>query len=561
MELNIKAIMGTVAESILQLIGYIAARRGILDVKVRRQMNRVNQSLIPLPPYSRPPRYIRGVFTPALMFSKVAFSLTPQMLAQLWVIPVGYLVLSGLSASVAWGLGKCFGLSKTRRNLAIAGATFMNSNTLPIALMQTMAGSLSLKWKADDTQEKALDRSFQYLVLCAVLGAVLRWSVGITLFNSCDKPSGDAKTKRVSTINQSAETVETDVDKVESQRSNEPISQPKTIRLSRFHGDSQYLCPSTPLTPATLYDFPAPTHHSDFHKALIENDLPVPKPETIKKTSLRRCWGAVRQRMATLRTHLPISDKFIDAVAELLNPPLVRKLNEKNNIPRRKNNNKIIRISSIAAIIVACVSPLQAGLAKVKPLREFISTAAAKTLVTRHSTLRKKTGAFFYRPPKEGKSLTEEEKTDLRKEKRRESRRKMTDIILTLLARHIVTPLIMLPILAVICQHSHLEVFHDPVFILSATLIIGSPAAITLAQMTAKADLDFFDEMISKLLLWSYALVTQLIKFMFTFSGPLLRFSWCLGPCSFTIPLYNLYQSLVSCIPRPLFSTSPRVVV
>lgn len=479
MELDIKAIIGTVAQSILQisafcLIGYIAARRGILDVKVRRQMNRVNV----------------GVFTPALMFGKVAFSLTPQMLAQLWVIPVGYLVLSGLSASVAWGFGKCFGLSRTRRNLAIAGATFMNSNTLPIALMQTMSGSLSLKWKADDTPGKALDRSFQYLVLCAVLGAVLRWSVGITLFNSCDTPAGDAKTKRVSTMTQPAETVETKVDQAESQRSNEPISRPKTIVLSRFHGDSKYLSPSTPLTPVTLCDLEAPTpspsgYHSDFHKALIENDLPVQNRETSKKTSLRRCWSAVRQRIATLRTHLPISDKFIEAVGELLNPPL---------------------ISSLAAIIVACIPPLQSGLSKVKPLREFISTAGAVAIPLTLVLL----GAFFYRPPKEGKSTTEEEKTDLRKEKRRESRQKMMDIVLTLLARHIVTPLIMLPILAVICQHSSMDVFHDPVFILSATLIIGSPAAITLAQMTAKADLDFFDEMVSTLLLWSYALVTPI---------------------------------------------------
>jgi predicted permease len=70
------------------------------------------------------------------------------------VIPVGYLALSGVSAGIAWGLGKCFGLSKIRRNLAVAGATFMNSNTLPIALMQTMSSSLSLKWKADDTRAK-----------------------------------------------------------------------------------------------------------------------------------------------------------------------------------------------------------------------------------------------------------------------------------------------------------------------------------------------------------------------------------------------------------------------
>jgi predicted permease len=102
----------------------------------------------------------------------------------------------------------------------------------------------------------------------------------------------------------------------------------------------------------------------------------------------------------------------------------------------------------------------------------------------------------------------EDEKTQLIEDKRSHSRRTFTDITLTLLARHIITPLIMLPILAVICQRSHLEVFKDPVFILSATLIVGAPPAITLAQMTSKANMDFFDEMVSKLLLWSYALAT-----------------------------------------------------
>ncbi|PLW46388.1 hypothetical protein PCASD_05455 [Puccinia coronata f. sp. avenae] len=484
MDLNIAAVICTVAESILQiatfcLIGYIAARRGILDVKVRRQMSRVNVA----------------VFTPALMFSKVAFSLTPQMLAQLWVIPVGYLALSGVSAGIAWGLGKCFGLSKIRRNLAVAGATFMNSNTLPIALMQTMSSSLSLKWKADDTRAKALDRSFQYLVLCAVLGALLRWSVGITLLNSSDEPAGEAQAKQVSIKAKPASAAEGNVDEAGSHHPHEPISRPETLVVSPFHRDSKYLVPPTPLTAVSMYDLQAPTpstagNQSEFQKDIlgIENEtelLSSKKRNTRKMNLISKSRRALCCKMGNLKTRLSIPKKTIEALDELLNPPLV---------------------SSIAAIIVACIAPLQSGLAKIKPLREFISTAGAVAIPLTLVLL----GAFFYRAPKGSQPQTEDERTESRKEKRRESRKKLIDIALTLSVRHIITPLIMLPILAVICQHSKDAVFHDPVFILSATLIIGAPPAITLAQMTAKANLDFFDEMVSKLLLWSYSLATPI---------------------------------------------------
>ncbi|KAI7950522.1 hypothetical protein MJO29_009196 [Puccinia striiformis f. sp. tritici] len=471
MEVNIKDIIRTVAESILQiaafcLIGYIAALRGIIDVKVRRQMTRVNVA----------------VFTPALMFSKVAFSLTPDLLIQLWVIPVGYLVLSFVSAAVAWGLGMCFGLSMIRRNVSIAGATFMNSNTLPIALMQTMSATLTLKWKEDDTAEKALDRSFQYLVLCTVLGSVLRWSVGVALLNATEKP---VKPKGVNTK------ILTDPPTREADADSDPSSSgPITPHSAVFNGD---------LEASTL---PPSGRHTEVQKGcLIEVKTGAQCPKSSKANFFQKNWPNLCRRINKLDPRPFIPKGIRKAADELLNPPL---------------------IAAFAAIFVACIKPLQDGLGSIQP---FISTAADAAIPLTLVLL----GAFFHRPPKDKKpqtydapqkddgtqtddaTETDDSKSQLTKEKRVHSWTSLLDITLTLLARHIITPLMLLPVLAYICWKSdQSDVVRDPVFILSATLIVGAPPAITLAQMAAKADLDIFDETISKLLLWSYALATPI---------------------------------------------------
>lgn len=58
---------------------------------------------------------------------KVAFTLTPNKLAELWIVPVGFVVVSVVSAVVAWLMGTIFRLSKSQRAFAIACAMFMNS--------------------------------------------------------------------------------------------------------------------------------------------------------------------------------------------------------------------------------------------------------------------------------------------------------------------------------------------------------------------------------------------------------------------------------------------------
>lgn len=59
----------------------------------------------------------------------------------------------------------------------MAAAMFMNSNSLPIALMQSLVVTVpDLKWGKSDNENIMLGRALTYLVLYSTLGMVVRIS-------------------------------------------------------------------------------------------------------------------------------------------------------------------------------------------------------------------------------------------------------------------------------------------------------------------------------------------------------------------------------------------------
>lgn len=108
-------------------------------------------------------------------------------------------------------------------------------------------------------------------------------------------------------------------------------------------------------------------------------------------------------------------------------------------------------------------------------------------------------------------------------------------VFVAVMARMVVTPLLLLPMIALFAWHdtfesvrisarhhrslllvltlklqpvtSSLRAAEDPVFILTAVLIISSPPAITLAQITQAASGDAFERLISKTIWVSYAVL------------------------------------------------------
>ncbi|KAI6040830.1 membrane transport protein-domain-containing protein [Pisolithus marmoratus] len=163
----------TVFQSIFQvfllcLTGYYLAWKGIADKRIQRALNNINIFL----------------FTPALLFSKVAYFLTLEKLRELWVIPLFFLLISGLSGLVANAFARICHLKRSQRNFAIAASMFMNSNSLPVALMQSLVATVpGLKWTPDDDQDAMFGRALTYLVVFSTLGMMLRWSYGIRLLS------------------------------------------------------------------------------------------------------------------------------------------------------------------------------------------------------------------------------------------------------------------------------------------------------------------------------------------------------------------------------------------
>jgi auxin efflux carrier family protein len=143
---------------LLCLAGYVLAWRGILDRKTQKQLNKLNVSL----------------FTPSLLFSKVAFSLSPEKLKELWIIPLFFVLVTSVSMTISLALGLVFNLKPSQRSFAMAAAMFMNSNSLPIALMQSLVATVpSLKWGDQDDRDSMLGRALTYLVLYSTLGMVV----------------------------------------------------------------------------------------------------------------------------------------------------------------------------------------------------------------------------------------------------------------------------------------------------------------------------------------------------------------------------------------------------
>lgn len=78
------------------------------------------------------------------------------------------------------------------RSFAVAAAMFMNSNSLPIALMQSLVVTVpGLKWGPDDSGDAMVGRALTYLVLYSTLGMVVRWSYGVRLLSQADPETTD----------------------------------------------------------------------------------------------------------------------------------------------------------------------------------------------------------------------------------------------------------------------------------------------------------------------------------------------------------------------------------
>jgi len=468
--------------TLICISGYVLARRGILDKLTQKQLNVLNVNF----------------FTPCLLFSKVAFFLSPEKLKELWIIPIFFLLVTGTSLGVAWLLGNLFRLRPSQRNFAMAAATFMNSNSLPVALLQSLAATVpGLKWGQDDTKDAIIGRALTYLLLCSTIGQFIRWSYGVHLLSKADpleevehtSGSHDETTPTSEGVEQPQPPLGLFSDQLSPSQ-----GWPTRAPTRRHTMNMFYSFPSTPyFTNVQLPTDPEVTSVFESESDSDDEELSMPAWSRPPPTSLQRVGRSVRS--------------IWKKVTNFLTPPLW---------------------ASIISLIVALIRPLQHVLeVHIHPLQGAITQAGNCSIPITLVVL----GAYFHRPPARTESPPSNDRSwqtasfasslreIFRLKAREEARRPGTrhhdhvrkgegkTIFVAILARMFVVPALFLPLIAIGAVMSHPPVFQDPVFVLSTVLLLASPPALTLAQITQAVSSDTFERLVSRTIFWSYCFV------------------------------------------------------
>lgn len=157
-----EAVMEVVCVS---LPGYIIARLGHFDAEKQKFLANLNVML----------------FTPCLIFTKLASQLDPDKFIELGVIPVIFVLMTLVSYGVSLLVTRMFRFNKRAANFVTAMGVFGNSNSLPISLVISLSQTLKgLHWSKvpGDNDDQVAARGVLYLMIFQQLGQVVRWSWG-----------------------------------------------------------------------------------------------------------------------------------------------------------------------------------------------------------------------------------------------------------------------------------------------------------------------------------------------------------------------------------------------
>ncbi|KAF8929262.1 hypothetical protein BGZ52_002423 [Haplosporangium bisporale] len=178
--------MHTAVSQVLVVVacGVILSKTGYLSQTAQKSISKVNLYFM----------------TPCLLFTKIASTINWTQFLAFWPIPVFYVFFS----SVSWGVAKVgsrlLGYSKDEEKFVIASVLFSNTNSLPMALLQSLAFSAAgsrLLRDENDTKIEVAARGISYILFYAIFGNLVRWSYGFTLLVPKDDPVEDQEEEPV----------------------------------------------------------------------------------------------------------------------------------------------------------------------------------------------------------------------------------------------------------------------------------------------------------------------------------------------------------------------------
>ena len=534
------AVFGSILEVVLIcMAGYILASKGILDKKTQKQLNRLNVSL----------------FTPALLFSKVALYLTPEKLKELWVIPIWFITVTTVSMLVGSILGWLFKLRSSQKSFVMAAAMFMNSNALPIALMQSLVVSVSdLKWMSDDNKNTMLGRALTYLTMYSTLGMVLRYSYGVRLLARADtilvpqEPQQQPPDERTPLLRDGERMPSAPISTRPSTSTLISEGNPDIVVSSPMPlGDSplakrvqEPTDASAVSTASTSYSRPlAPRRGTTFYRSF-------PNSPNDSTTNLGHYHDA--SSASSSSTDL---DSDTEALPSHVNGYFAAQEDVEERRPRRKSIGRRLAKSvrhywaafndfmtvplwaAVCSLFVACIPALQHALTyHMIPVNDAINTAGKCSVPLTLVVL----GAYFYpeslddqsqkvkdrrsawqkiKSALDVKKMFRDDRPDYIKRKEAPKPGETKTVILAVAARMFITPLLILPLVFFATKYDFHRVFADPVFVVCNIILLASPPALTLAQITQAVSGDAFERLISRTIFWSYCVCTPPVTIIY----------------------------------------------
>ncbi|KAF2874181.1 auxin efflux carrier [Massariosphaeria phaeospora] len=481
-----------VFEAVLEVVcvslpGYIVARMGMFDAENQKFVANLNTQL----------------FTPCLIFTKLASQLSAEKLLELGVIPFIFVVQLLVSYITALVVSRLCKFNKRAKNFVIAMAVFGNSNSLPISLVISLSKTLNgLHWDKipGDNDNEVAARGILYLLIFQQLGQLVRWTWGFNVLLAPASAYKDEDAGRHSAIERGQysdnEAENLLQDDWQSDYDSESIT-PEFRRSYATSADSSSSSDTDSITQRETFQagalFATPTNGNVVMKGPGNmrgngyagadtgiGSVTTYKPDTTPPKGLKGGWVRMKHAVQhftqsissavahaaqrtfsalphwlqwTLSKIYSIFAKFLGGCWEFMNPPLW---------------------AMLAAIVVASIPPVQhmffdpgtfLSNSVTRAISQSGSVAVPLILVVLGANLARNT------LPKE--DLLSEEDAAVEKKL----------VIASLVGRMLIPTIVMAPLLAITAKFVPVSILDDPIFVIVCFLLTGAPSALQLAQI------------------------------------------------------------------------------
>ncbi|KAF4435401.1 hypothetical protein F53441_13503 [Fusarium austroafricanum] len=502
-----------VFEAVLEVVcvslpGYIIARLGHFDAEKQKFLANLNVML----------------FTPCLIFTKLASQLNAEKLSDLAIIPIIFVVQTFVSWVVSYVVAKLFRFNRRASNFVTAMGVFGNSNSLPISLVLSLSQTLKgLHWDKipGDNDDEVGARGILYLLIFQQLGQLVRWSWGYhvllapkdkypeyreelaeegqryhddeshddyetaALIDGLDgetEDEGDSNSIDSQNYDPAGRTPVANASRVSLAVSSDDDFMPKKDTSKKTHqGQMNLVAPlngnqgsmdSFPRVPS-LEDEEEPTSIAGRAKSAIKAPFIRFGKATSKTLGnwYQKCPAPVKSSLKFIK-HVAV--KFNSFVWEFMNPPLW---------------------AMLIAILVASIPTLQRLFFEegsfvqnsvTNAVRSSGDVAVPLILVVLGANLARNTMA------KDEASDPEEERIGTKL------------LVASLLCRMVLPTAIMAPMLALMAKYVPISILDDPIFVIVCFLLTGAPSALQLAQICQINSV--FEKTMGRILFQSYVI-------------------------------------------------------